>query len=87
MARAKIANNGAEVILRINFTEAAALHALIARVGEDTNKLVCDHTMDTFGALDDIRFKLDAQKLWPEAFAQFGRRASELVDPQADWED
>ena len=83
MASAKISSFGDAVVLRLTFREAAALHALLSRVGPETNPDINEGTEATFRALDragDMVQERD-HNLWPNDYEDFSFSAGSLVDP------
>jgi hypothetical protein len=85
MALAKVNKDGDKVVLKLSFHEAAALHALLARVDEETNQHVAEATLMVFGALDEVRADIVEfnGRLWPTVFNEFKRDPRGLVDPAA----
>jgi hypothetical protein len=69
MARASITNSGLGVKLTLTFREAAALRALLARVGAETDEAINEATLGTFFQLDDLVNQCGGQ--WPEEFDYF----------------
>lgn len=88
MARARVGNSGLTVKITLSFSEAAALHSLLQRVGPETNNAINDETLGLFGALDEVRDDVQEQdyRLWPITSLRFATRRSFLVDPEADTE-
>lgn len=81
MARAKTNQWGDAVLLKLSFSEAAALHALLARVGPETDELIHDATFETFITLDNLRGELEDETQWPDVFDTFASREQALLEP------
>lgn len=84
MARAKVGKDGAGVRLYLSFREAAALFALLCRVGYETDLEISEATCDTWAALQDLKEYVDdpraTQSIWPRDFDAFSKLESSLVE-------
>lgn len=89
MARAYIHESGLGVKLYLSFEEAAALFALLCRVGAETNPQINEATYQVFLELQDIKNEIEDtdEDLWDKKFDGFACRFSSLLDPEGGDED
>lgn len=85
MATARIGKDGDRIVLKMSFEEAAAVHALLARVGPDTHDDINEETLDVYAALDDVKAEVEAEdkRLWCD-YSDFMVRPEPLLDPCED---
>lgn len=83
MAKATITESGLGVKLFLSFDEAAALLALLCRIGDKTDKEINWATLGVYDALFDVQagVKRENPDLWPRRYDEFRSRLTELVDP------
>lgn len=80
MATARVNNDGDKVVLKLTFWEAAAIHAILCRVSEETDEAINDATHSAFSALDEVRTE-DLYEDWPTEFEDFAGSWTALIDP------
>jgi hypothetical protein len=85
MARAKVNTDGTGVRVGLSFREAAALHALLLRVGPETHEGIDEATVSLAFALADVRDAVEQEdkSLWPKDFDAFADRDVPLEDPES----
>lgn len=89
MAKAYIHESGLGVKLYLSFEEAAALFALLCRVGEATNPQINEATYQVFDELQNIKNEIEYtdEDLWDKKFDDFACSFSPLLDPDGGDED
>lgn len=89
MAKAYIHESGLGVKLYLSFEEAAALFALLARVGPATDLQINEATYQVFDELRDIKHEIENTNydLWDRKFDDFAGRNSPLLDLESGDED
>ncbi len=85
MARARINPDGTGVRLGLTFREAAALKALLQRVGDSTNAEINLETSSVYFSLAEVEEAVSRQNqsLWTGDFDDFACRGSVLVDEES----
>jgi hypothetical protein len=86
MATARYNRDYEKVVLRLSHEEAAALYALLARVGPETHEGIDEMTFDVFAAMQALAADggpYDFGAIAKQEYGEFMRKAVALADQRA----